>query len=230
MVMPVPHGVRFRNACFTINNPKMHENQPDQRQEPSLCPEKMRYLGYALERGTSGTIHWQGYVELRSQVSLSSLKVLLGNSAHIEARKGTAQQARDYYALRGDKPGETLQEAKEFGELSSQGKWSDLAEVVAAVKVNIKLLPFADAIAHWPEACLDSRNAHDEYLDSLAFNIGRSDQARLSGAISPSSDQVRPGHSAMEGGPSVSPSSLHSKGSGVSLGPTRDRQVHQSHQ
>lgn len=136
--MPVRNGVRFRNAVFTINNPPMDENQPDQREEPAWCPEKMRYLGYALERGTSGTVHWQGYVELKSPTCLSAIKVLLGNSPHIESRQGTAQQARDYYAVPGDKPGETLQEAKEFGELSAQGKRSDLAEVVAAVKVNIK--------------------------------------------------------------------------------------------
>ena len=136
--MPVGNGMRLRNACFTINNPPFDENQPDQRQEPTWCPEKMRYLGYALERGTSGTVHWQGYVELRSQITLASLKVLLGNSPHIESRQGTAQQARDYFALPGDKPGETLQEAKEFGQLSAQGKRSDLAEVVDAVKVNIE--------------------------------------------------------------------------------------------
>ena len=135
--MPVGNGVRFRNAVFTINNPPMDENQPDQRQEPAWCAEKMRYLGFALERGTSGTVHWQGYVELLAPTTLSSLKVLLGNQPHIERRLGTAQQARDYFAVPGDKPGETLQAVKEYGSLSAQGKRSDLAEVVEAVKVNI---------------------------------------------------------------------------------------------
>lgn len=135
--MPVGNGVRFRNACFTINNPGLDEN--NERKEPSWCSEKMRYLGYSLERGTSGTIHWQGYVELKGPMSLSTLKVLLGGTGpapHIESRKGTAQQARDYFAVPGDKPGETLQAAKEFGSLSAQGKRSDLLEVVEAVKVN----------------------------------------------------------------------------------------------
>ena len=115
----------------------MDENQgPGAYQEPAWCPEKMRYLGFALERGTSGTIHWQGYVELKSPTAMATIKVLLGNNPHIEGRKGTAQQARDYFALPGEKPGETLEEAKEFGELSSQGKRSDLEQVVVAVKVQ----------------------------------------------------------------------------------------------
>lgn len=227
--MPVANGVRFRNACFTINNPPMDENEgPGAYQEPTWCPDKMRYLGYALERGTSGTVHWQGYVELRSQLSLASLKVLLGNSAHIEARQGTAQQARDYFALPGEKPGETLQEAKEFGVLSSQGKRNDLEKVVEAVKVKYCVL--ADSLNNWLQAYqayLESRSRHEQYLDSLAYHVGRGNQARLSGAVSPSSDQIRPGDTEMEGGSQASPCSILSEDSGVSLGPTRNRKVHQ---
>lgn len=228
--MPVPTGMRFRNACFTINNPPIDDNQPDQRQEPSWCPAKMRYLGYALERGTSGTVHWQIYVELRAQLTLQSLKVLLGNNPHIEGRKGTPQQARDYFAFPGEKPGETLKEAKEFGELSRQGKRSDLLEVVAAVKVSVDCFCFAEATSNWLEACeayLVSRSAHEAYLDSLAYNVGRGNPARLGGMVSPSSDKVRSRHSTVEGRPLANPFSLHNKGSGIPLGPTWHRQVHQ---
>jgi hypothetical protein len=138
--MPVANGVRFRNCCFTINNPPVDENSerpaPVNRVSPSFNADKMRYLGYALERGTSGTIHWQGYMELKAQATLSTIKVLLGGTAHIEARRGSAQQARDYFAEPGEKEGETLLPAQEFGVLSSQGKRSDLEAVVQAVKVN----------------------------------------------------------------------------------------------
>lgn len=132
--------MRFRNACFTINNPPVDENatveSPCNVCQPTFNPEKMRYLGYALERGATGTIHWQGYVELKAPTAISTIKVLLGGSAHIEARQGTAQQARDYFANPGDKSGETLLPAQEFGVLSVQGKRSDLDAVVEAVKVN----------------------------------------------------------------------------------------------
>lgn len=74
-------------------------------------------------------------MELHNPTSLSTIKVLLGSSgAHIERRAGTAQQARDYFAVPDGKSGETLLEAQEFGQLSHQGKRSDLDEVIAAVK------------------------------------------------------------------------------------------------
>lgn len=229
--MPVPNGMRFRNACFTINNPPMDENQgPGAYQEPAWCPDKMRYLGYALERASSGTIHWQGYVELKSPTTLSSLKVLLGNNPHIEARQGTAQQARDYYAEPGDKPGETLQPAKEFGKLSAQGKRNDLEQVVAAVKVFTEQALFAEAIENWMDAYqayLASRSAHEAYLDSLAYHVGRGQSAGFGGTLPTPSDQIRQWDQQMAGRSQASPSPLHSQASGVSLGPTRDRQVHQ---
>lgn len=54
--MSAGNGVRFRNVVFTINNPPTDENGYE---EPTWCADKMRYLGYALERGSEGTIHWQ---------------------------------------------------------------------------------------------------------------------------------------------------------------------------
>lgn len=138
--MPVANGVRLRNAVFTINNPPVDENSdlppPGNVLAPTFSSEKMRYLGYALERGASGTVHWQGYTELKAPTSINTIKVLLGGTGHIESRRGTAQQARDYFAEPGEKSGETLLPAKEFGSISTQGKRSDLEAVVQAVKVN----------------------------------------------------------------------------------------------
>ncbi|RZK41497.1 MAG: hypothetical protein EOO61_05925 [Hymenobacter sp.] len=131
--MPSANGLRLRNFVFTINNPVLDENAD--HVPPSWDPVCMSYLGYALERGTSGTIHWQGYCELRSQKTLQSIKILIGGSPHIERRHGTAQQARDYFALPGDKPGESLGLPVEHGVLSKQGKRSDLDAVVESVKV-----------------------------------------------------------------------------------------------
>lgn len=57
----------------------------------------MGYLVYQLERGENGTLHFQGYCELKSALRLSPLKTLMGSdSIHIEQRRGTAEQARDY--------------------------------------------------------------------------------------------------------------------------------------
>lgn len=56
-LMTARNGVRFRNVVFTINNPSEDENG---YVKPTWCPEKMSYLGFALEKGESGTVHWQG--------------------------------------------------------------------------------------------------------------------------------------------------------------------------
>lgn len=134
--MPVQNGQRLRNVVFTINNPRRGEN--DEYVEPEYDADRMRYLGYALERGANGTVHFQGYAEFYTPTTLQSIKVFLGDTrAHIEPRRGTAQQARDYFAVDSDKSGETLQPAKEFGALSRQGKRSDLDAVVDAVRVSL---------------------------------------------------------------------------------------------
>ena len=78
------------------------------------------------------------------------------------------------------------------------------------------------------QAYLDARDDHERALDSLEAAVGRGQSARLSGAVSPSSDQVWSGDTEMEGGSQASPTSLQSEGSGVPLWPTRNRQVHQS--
>ena len=86
--MPLPNGMRIRNACSTTNNPPADENISDppplNARKPTYDAAKMQYLGFALERGATGTVHWQGYMELKSPTSLNTVKVLLGGSAHIE--------------------------------------------------------------------------------------------------------------------------------------------------
>lgn len=77
---------RARNWCFTVNNPSAAEvpAHPDER-----------YIIWQLEKGESGTEHWQGYVEFRKALRLTQLKTWLP-TAHFEVRKGSQQQARDY--------------------------------------------------------------------------------------------------------------------------------------
>jgi len=79
----------YMNVCFTLNNPG-----------PNPIPfdvEKMHYLVYQREVGANGTPHYQGYCELKKQTKMNAVKALLGGSTvHLEARKGTAQEASDY--------------------------------------------------------------------------------------------------------------------------------------
>ncbi len=49
-----------------------------------ICPESKRE-------------HWQGYLELKTQMRMGQVKTLLGDpAAHLSPRMGTRSQARDY--------------------------------------------------------------------------------------------------------------------------------------
>ena len=109
-------GKRIRNCCFTINN----YSKACEILLGSLFQEKAKYLIYGYEKGESGTPHLQGYVELKQQVSFETLKKYMPK-AHIELRKGTPKQASEYCMKEGD--------FKEFGEISNQGKRTDLDSI-----------------------------------------------------------------------------------------------------
>ncbi len=53
------------------------------------------YLVFQSEKGSSGTLHYQGYLEFKNPVSWTGTKILL-YGAHVEARRGTAAQASAY--------------------------------------------------------------------------------------------------------------------------------------
>nr|QIH29491.1 master replication initiator protein [Parsley severe stunt associated virus] len=72
--------------CFTINNPKEHL---------IFSEDKMKYLVYQLEEGEQGTRHFQGYVEMIKRSSLKQMSKLFPD-AHLEKRRGTQTEARNY--------------------------------------------------------------------------------------------------------------------------------------
>ena len=59
------------------------------------------YMLFGRERGDEGTPHLQGYVHFKNEKSLKQLKALMPR-AHVEARKGTIQQAIEYCQKEGD--------------------------------------------------------------------------------------------------------------------------------
>jgi len=84
-------GYQFRDWVFTLNNPT-----PDQM----VCileSEQVRFMIYQLERSNTGTSHMQGYVELKTPISFKDLlKIFHGGIFHLERRRGTREQARNY--------------------------------------------------------------------------------------------------------------------------------------
>lgn len=82
--------IKFRSFVFTLNNPadglRLFDN----------TPHWVKYAVYQKEVGAQGTPHFQGYVEATGQPTLLTIKDWLGNGVHVESRRGTRTQAREY--------------------------------------------------------------------------------------------------------------------------------------
>lgn len=90
-----------------------------------------RYVSWQLEKGDSGTIHIQGYIELTKSVRFTHLtKAWPG--AHVEARLGTRDQARDY--TRKDDSRQAGPWERGTWDHGGQGHRSDLDAAVEALK------------------------------------------------------------------------------------------------
>lgn len=76
-----------RNWVFTLNNPTSNIDL-------SEC-QALKFLIATLEMGESGTIHYQGYLELTNSRKLPWLKTLIPQ-AHWEIRRGSRATATEY--------------------------------------------------------------------------------------------------------------------------------------
>lgn len=75
--------------CFTLNNYSTDE-------EEAIKCINCSYVIYGKEIGESGTPHLQGYIELSTRRRFGAVKRLFPIRTHLEVRRGTAQQAREY--------------------------------------------------------------------------------------------------------------------------------------
>lgn len=102
-----------------MNNPTKEDIPPI---KALLDSRTIIYLCFGEEVApTTGTPHYQGYLELSRKYTLNSLKKLLGNRYHLVARLGTQQQAIDYC--------KKDHKFHEFGERKKQGERTDLVTV-----------------------------------------------------------------------------------------------------
>lgn len=148
---------RFRNICFTINNPTDIDYS-----EVLTLP--YSYLVMGEEVGENGTPHIQGYVEFKKQMGFNAIKKLVPRM-HFEARKGTAKEAAQYCMKDGD--------YTEYGELSNQGKRNDLTyikkEVTEKGRIkpilgdiwNLQQLKFAEGLLQYSDARRNGGNMVD---------------------------------------------------------------------
>lgn len=127
---------RCRNVCFTINNPDGSEI--DKLRSWDL----VSYCAVGHEVGASGTPHLQGYLEFHRQVDLAVLKNRVSHSIHVEERRGTPVQARDY-ALKDDHPDNV-----HWGVMSEQGHRSDLDGPLNALMSGVSIPAVARLYPH----------------------------------------------------------------------------------
>lgn len=110
----------FRNICWTVNN-------YDDIME-SNCSQLYDNVGYTIfarEVGSNGTPHLQGYTELKKPMRLNAIKNMFRvPTMHIENRKGTQTQARDYCIK--DQLNRDTWDVVQIGQLKGQGKRTDL--------------------------------------------------------------------------------------------------------
>lgn len=129
-------GSQCKFVCFTWNNPpvapadlltKLEETKD---RAGNAC---IVYLKFQKELSSTGTEHYQGYLELARSRAFSFLKKLMPG-AHLEKRKGTRQACIDYCS----KEETRIDGPWGFGDIpvSQQGKRNDIHNFAASILSN----------------------------------------------------------------------------------------------
>lgn len=135
----------FRNVCVTYNNPPLDF-------DPTVFQAHCTYYIVAKEKGESGTPHLQCYMEFKNRYRLNRIQRLFKAKVHLEARKGSPQQASEYCKKDGS--------FVEYGKISKPGKRNDIANLKAAVMKGDSILTLYndhDAMYKYHRAAKDHR-------------------------------------------------------------------------
>lgn len=124
-------STQTKNIVFTWNNWDLDDLEKLTNTLNELCT----FYCYGKE-GLFATPHLQGYAEFKGRHRLSWYAKLF-NNWHIEPRKGTAQQAKEYCEKEGD--------FFQYGDISgSQGTRSDLVGLYESLKSGATLRDISD--------------------------------------------------------------------------------------
>ncbi len=139
---PVPETTRFhrgRNFVFTLNNPTKEEIffwQSLLRLESFRKEHHVRYVIFQTELSDSGTTHYQGYVELDTQMRAGQVVRHFGSRVYFANRRGTQAQAIAYAKKESSRVSNGL--AGDGGEAKKLGK-DKLGVVAAALQLGSDL-------------------------------------------------------------------------------------------
>lgn len=135
--------VQSKYWMFTVNNPLV---DPDPDATVKLFAKEVDYAVWQLEKGESGTPHFQGYLELAKRARMTGVCRLLGSvglkGAHVEARKGSQEQAIAYCSKEDTRqagPWTVGQKA-----VVTQGSRTDLLDLRNAVKQKRTFMDIMD--------------------------------------------------------------------------------------
>lgn len=123
---------QFRNYLLTINNP---EKEDSEFAEYIKALRYVKYFIFQREAGEEkGTPHIQLYIEFTQGVTFDTMKRNFP-TAHIESRKGTKTQAREYCSKKETRIGEVY-EYGEFAEERERSDWTDILAMIAEGATN----------------------------------------------------------------------------------------------
>lgn len=126
---------KFRNWCFTLNNPEPTDKE-------KILGLDVKFVKFQLERGKNGTPHYQGLLICKNQVRFASVKKLLP-TAHIEPMR-TLKGSLAYV----EKDETRVEGPWEAGDPPKvQGARTDLKEVtdrIVAGEVTVDQIALAD--------------------------------------------------------------------------------------
>lgn len=123
-------GGRFRNCVVT-----------SWREEILVDKSIFKYYVHHREKcPDTGRLHYHVYCEFVKQQTVASVKEIFGDpTIHVEKRRGTAQQAREY-VLKDKNEFEPL----EFGVMSKQGRRTDLEGVMESIQGGASMADLAE--------------------------------------------------------------------------------------
>lgn len=134
-----------KNWCFTINNYSAEVLAALHRIISEINDnghDAVRFLVFQEEIGDTGTPHVQGYVILKKKVRMTQAKSHLPGRPHMEIRKGTHQEAKDYCTKSDSRrPGSVPVMA---GDEPAPGARNDLVSVKARLDAGASDMEIAD--------------------------------------------------------------------------------------
>lgn len=126
---------KYRNICWTLFSPDPPTITTDIMVGQIMRTVVQYYVYQAEICPNTGHLHWQGYMELREQLTRDVIKskIFANNTIHIEARRGSAQQAHDYCVDEAKRKADTVPII--WGSMKHQGRRRDFEEFITeAVK------------------------------------------------------------------------------------------------